>query len=103
MTADKLITARVGTTLDEARDILQRYRIEKLPLTDEAGCLKGLITVKDISKKADYPNAALDKLGRLLVGAAVGVGADLEKEFSFSPRGMSMPWSSIPRMVIPAE
>lgn len=79
MTADKLITARVGTTLDEARDILQRYRIEKLPLTDEAGCLKGLITVKDISKKADYPNAALDKLGRLLVGAAVGVGADLEK------------------------
>lgn len=79
MTSDKLITARVGTTLDEARDILQRYRIEKLPLTDEAGCLKGLITVKDISKKADYPNAALDKLGRLLVGAAVGVGADLEK------------------------
>lgn len=79
MTSEKLVTARVGTTLDEARDILQRYRIEKLPLTDGAGCLKGLITVKDISKKADYPNAALDNLGRLLVGAAVGVGADLEK------------------------
>ena len=78
MTGDRLITAPVGTTLEQARNILQEHRIEKLPLTDEKGRLKGLITVKDISKKADHPNAALDPAGRLRVGAAVGVGADLE-------------------------
>ena len=79
MTGEKLITARVGTTLEQARNILQEHRIEKLPLTDKKGRLKGLITVKDIAKKADYPNASLDSSGRLRVAAAVGVGADLEE------------------------
>lgn len=78
MTDQELITAPVGTTLDEAQVILQKHRIEKLPLVDKAGVLKGLITVKDIQKKRDYPNAATDHRGRLLAGAAVGVGADLE-------------------------
>ena len=79
MTSERLITARVGTTLEQARNILQEHRIEKLPLTDEKGRLMGLITVKDIAKKADYPNACLDSSGRLRVAAAVGVGADLEQ------------------------
>ncbi len=78
MTHDRLVTAPLGTTLEEAKAILQEHRIEKLPLVDEQGCLKGLITVKDIQKKRDYPNAAQDGHGRLRVGAAVGVGADLE-------------------------
>jgi IMP dehydrogenase len=78
MTGANLITAPVGTTLEQAKSILQEHRIEKLPLVDDAGCLKGLITVKDIQKKRDYPNAATDARGRLLVGAAAGVGADLE-------------------------
>ncbi len=79
MTSETLITAPVGTTLDEAKKILHQHRIEKLPLVDEAGHLKGLITVKDIQKKRDYPHAATDSRGRLLVGAAVGVGQDLEE------------------------
>ena len=79
MTHEELITAPVGTTLDEAKKILHQHRIEKLPLVDEAGHLKGLITVKDIQKKRDFPNAATDSKGRLLVGAAVGVGKDLEE------------------------
>jgi IMP dehydrogenase len=79
MTVDHLVTAPLGTTLDQARAILQKHRIEKLPLVDETGCLKGLITVKDIQKKVQYPDAATDKRGRLLVGAAVGVGPDLEE------------------------
>lgn len=74
MTAENLITARLGTTLAEAQDILHRYRIEKLPLIDDHGYLKGLITYKDILKRQDYPNAAKDDRGRLLVAAAVGVG-----------------------------
>ena len=78
MTSEPLITARVGISSEEARNILQKHRIEKLPLVDESGILKGLITVKDIQKARDYPNAATDSQGRLLVGAAVGVGADLE-------------------------
>ena len=78
MTHRKLVTAKVGTTLEQARDILQKHRIEKLPLTDDKGRLMGLITVKDIAKKADYPDATLDGAGRLRVAAAVGVGADLE-------------------------
>ncbi len=82
MTSEELITAPVGTTLDEAKRILHRHRIEKLPLVDEAGHLKGLITVKDIQKKRDFPNAATDPKGRLLVGAAVGVGKDLEERVS---------------------
>jgi IMP dehydrogenase len=79
MTACDLVTAPVGTTLDQAKAILQRHRIEKLPLVDAGGCLKGLITVKDIQKKRDYPHAAVDARGRLLAAAAVGVGADLEE------------------------
>lgn len=78
MTSKNLVTAPVSTTLEEAKRILQQHRIEKLPLVDNQGCLIGLITVKDIQKKRDYPNAAIDGRGRLLVGAAVGVGADLE-------------------------
>jgi len=78
MTSKNLVTATVGTTLEQAKSILQKHRIEKLPLVDSAGHLKGLITVKDITKKMDYPHAAVDHRGRLLVGAAVGVGTDLE-------------------------
>jgi IMP dehydrogenase len=72
--AEKLVTAAVGTTLDDAVAILQAHRIEKLPLVDDVGGLKGLITVKDIMKRRDFPHAALDARGRLMVGAAVGVG-----------------------------
>ncbi len=78
MTEQQLITAPVGTTLEAAQKILQQHRIEKLPLVDDAGRLQGLITVKDIQKKRDYPHAATDRRGRLLAGAAVGVGPDLE-------------------------
>ncbi|HEX6270119.1 MAG TPA: IMP dehydrogenase [Anaerolineales bacterium] len=73
-----LVTARVGISTKEAKDILQKHRIEKLPLVDENGMLKGLLTVKDIQKAREYPHAATDSQGRLLVGAAVGVGRDLE-------------------------
>lgn len=80
MTSENLITAPVGTTLDDARVILQKHRIEKLLVVDEQGHLKGLITVKDIQKKQDYPSACKDSLGRLRVGAAIGVGgAALER------------------------
>lgn len=75
---DDLVTAHVGISAKEAKDILQKHRIEKLPLVDENGILKGLLTVKDIQKARDYPNAATDTKGRLIVGAAVGVGKDLE-------------------------
>lgn len=74
MTSDKLVTAQVGTTLEEAKAILHRHRIEKLPLVDENGRLKGLITVKDIMKKLDFPQASADDQGRLLCAAAIGVG-----------------------------
>jgi len=79
MTPSPLVTATVGTTLDEARTILQKHRIEKLPLVNEQGYLQGLITVKDIMKAKEYPRATRDKGGRLRVGAAVGVGPDLEE------------------------
>lgn len=82
MTPSPLVTANVGTTLDEARAILQKNRIEKLPLVDENGCLQGLITVKDIMKAKEYPRATRDGRGRLRVGAAVGVGPDLEERVS---------------------
>ena len=72
--AEQLVTAQVGTTLEDAVHILQEHRIEKLPLVDDAGVLKGLITVKDIMKKRDYPYRATDVRGRLLCGAAIGVG-----------------------------
>jgi len=71
-----LITAPVGTTLEEAKAILWEHRIEKLPIVDEAGVLRGLITIKDITKAADFPLATVDERGRLRVGAAVGVGPD---------------------------
>lgn len=74
MVSDGLITARIGTTLNDAQEILHRYRIEKLPLVDDYGYLKGLITYKDILKKQDYPNSAKDDQGRLLVAGAIGVG-----------------------------
>jgi IMP dehydrogenase len=76
MTSRNLVTAPVGTTLDEASEILHRNKIEKLPVVDGEGRLKGLITVKDISKRIRYPNATKDEQGRLRVGAAVGVGND---------------------------
>ena len=74
MTKDKLITAPLGTTLDKAMKILQKFKIEKLLIVDREYMLRGLITIKDIEKKIKYPNACKDKLGRLRVGAAVGVG-----------------------------
>jgi IMP dehydrogenase len=82
MTPQPLVTARVGISLEEAQRLLQKHKIEKLPIVDEAGVVKGLITVKDIQKKRDFPNAAKDSQGRLLVGAAVGVGADLEERMA---------------------
>ena len=74
MTKENLITVPVGTTLDEARALLHQHRVEKLLVVDEDYLLKGLITVKDIQKAVKYPNSAKDDLGRLLVGAAIGVG-----------------------------
>src|SRR2546426_1654587 len=76
MTARNLVTAPVGTTLREAEAILHRHKIEKLPVVDSDGRLKGLITVKDIQKRIEFPNATKDAQGRLRVGAAVGVGTD---------------------------
>jgi len=78
MTRERLVTARPGVTLEEAKEILHRYRIEKLPVVDERDQLRGLITVKDIEKTIRYPNAAKDELGRLRVGGAVGTGPDRE-------------------------
>ena len=72
MTGENLITAPEGTTLEEAEEILQKHRIEKLLIVDKSGCLKGLITVKDILKKKKFPNAIKDSIGRLRVGAAIG-------------------------------
>jgi IMP dehydrogenase len=74
MTKKNLVTAEVGTTLEQARKILQKHRIEKLPVVDKNGNLKGLITIKDIEKSHAYPQATKDSHGRLMVGAAIGVG-----------------------------
>jgi IMP dehydrogenase len=79
MTSTDLITAPAGTTLEEAQSILHRHRVEKLPVVDDHGYLTGLITVKDIQKKIQFPNATKDSKGRLRVGAAVGVGVDAEE------------------------
>lgn len=76
MTKENLVTAPVGTRLEDAEKMLQQYKIEKLPIVDDKGILNGLITIKDIEKVIEFPNAAKDKAGRLLVGAAVGVTAD---------------------------
>ncbi len=77
MTKENLITAPVGTTLDQAQEILRKHKIEKLPIVDENNYLKGLITIKDIEKAVRYPNSARDSEGRLLVGAAIGATADV--------------------------
>ena len=77
MTKDNLVTAPEGTTLQEAREILRRHKIEKLPIVDSENHLKGLITIKDIDKAQVYPNSARDEKGRLMVGAAIGVTADV--------------------------
>ena len=79
MTSENLITAPEGTNLAEAQLILKKHRIEKLPIVDKNGYLKGLITIKDIEKNLQYPNSAKDSRGRLLVGAAVGVSSDMEE------------------------
>ncbi|WP_124726261.1 IMP dehydrogenase [Staphylospora marina] len=76
MTKENLVTAPVGTTLEQAQEILQKHKIEKLPLVDSRGVLKGLITIKDIEKAEKFPNSAKDRQGRLLVAAAVGVAKD---------------------------
>jgi len=77
MTTENLITAPEGTTLEKAKEILHRYKIEKLPVVDDHNTLIGLITYKDIMKVQDYPNSSKDSFGRLMVGAAVGVSSDL--------------------------
>ena len=77
MTQENLVTAPVGTTLLQAQDILRQHKIEKLPIVDNNGTLKGLITIKDIEKSVQYPNSARDDKGRLLCGAAIGATADV--------------------------
>ena len=79
MTQENLITAPVGTSMEEAKTILHEHRIEKLPVVDHAGNLKGLITIKDIEKSINYPHASKDRYGRLLVAAAVGISQDREQ------------------------
>jgi IMP dehydrogenase len=91
MTDRNLVTAPVGTTLEEAEEILHRNKIEKLPVVDEDGVLRGLITVKDIAKKIEYPLATKDSRGRLCVGAAVGVGPDaLERAAALVEAGVDV-------------
>lgn len=91
MTKENLITVPVGTTLEDAKEILHRNRIEKLPVVDEQGFLRGLITVKDILKKIQYPNACVDSLGRLVAGAAVGTGGDaMERAQELVRRGVDL-------------
>ncbi|MDD5604180.1 MAG: IMP dehydrogenase [Eubacteriales bacterium] len=82
MTKDNLVTAPEGTTLDQAKEILRQHKIEKLPIVDEKGYLKGLITIKDIEKAIQYPNSAKDLNGRLLAGAAVGPSSDMMERVS---------------------
>lgn len=91
MTTKNLVTAPVGTTLDEAQSILSRAKVEKLPIVDDKGCLKGLITIKDIEKAVQYPNSARDKQDRLLVGAAIGVTTDaLERVQAVVDKGVDI-------------
>ncbi|MDR2908575.1 MAG: IMP dehydrogenase [Oscillospiraceae bacterium] len=77
MTSENLVTAPVGTTLEQAQEVLRKYKIEKLPLVDDDGTLRGLITIKDIEKMARYPHSARDKSGRLLCGAAIGAAVGM--------------------------
>ncbi|MFT7475833.1 MAG: IMP dehydrogenase [Verrucomicrobiales bacterium] len=90
MTRDPLVTATVGTTLEEAKAVLHKHRIEKLPLVDADGVLAGLITVKDIDKRIQKPNASLDASGRLRVGAAVGVTDTAERTELLARAGVDM-------------
>jgi IMP dehydrogenase len=91
MTSTNLVTAPVGTTLAEAEQILHRNKIEKLPVVDADGRLKGLITVKDISKRLEFPDATKDPQGRLRVGAAVGVGSDaVERAEALAAAGVDL-------------
>jgi IMP dehydrogenase len=91
MTREKLVTVPPGTTLDQAVELLQRHKIEKLLVVDERGLLRGLITVKDIQKAIDYPNASKDALGRLRVGAAIGVGGEsLERAAELVKAGVDL-------------
>ncbi len=90
MTKDHLVTAPLGTTLEKAMKILQKYKIEKLLIVDKDDSLRGLITIKDIEKKIKYPNACKDKLGRLRVGAAVGVGDYMERVPELLKAGVDM-------------
>ena len=78
MTREKLITAPEGTSLEKAQQVLKKYRIEKLPIVSKTGKLKGLITVRDIIKKMEHPDATVDKIGRLCCAAAIGIGRDTE-------------------------
>jgi IMP dehydrogenase len=90
MTKD-VVTAKLGVTLDESKEILHKHRIEKLPIVDDSGVIKGLITSKDITNNADFPNASKDKKGRPLVGAAVGVKGDfLERSESLLEAGVDV-------------
>lgn len=91
MTNDELYTAPLGTTLKEAEFLLQKYRIEKLPVVDENMTLKGLITFKDIQKKKKHPNAAKDSLGRLIVGAAIGIAPNtMERVIALEAAGVDI-------------
>jgi len=90
MTKMPLVTAKEGITLDEAEDILHKHKIEKLPIVDDKGYLKGLITIKDIQKKKEYPNANKDKFGRLRVAAAIGVGNGIERAAALVGAGVDV-------------
>ncbi|QCI28028.1 IMP dehydrogenase [Caminibacter pacificus] len=90
MTPMPLVTAKEGITLEEAEDILHEHKIEKLPIVDDEGYLKGLITIKDIQKKKEYPNANKDKFGRLRVAAAVGVGNGIERAAALVGAGVDV-------------
>jgi inosine-5'-monophosphate dehydrogenase len=90
MTKAPLVTAKEGITLEEAEQILHKHKIEKLPIVDDEGHLKGLITIKDIQKKKEYPNANKDKYGRLRVAAAVGVGNGIERAAALVGAGVDV-------------
>lgn len=91
MTRENLVTSHIGTTLEDAKKILMQHKIEKLPLVDDNGFLKGLITIKDIEKSVQYPNSARDAQGRLLCGAAIGATADvLERAAALCEAGVDL-------------
>ena len=90
MTSMPLVTAKEGITLDEAADILHQNKIEKLPIVDDEGYLKGLITIKDIKKKKEFPNACKDEFGRLRVAAAIGVGNGIERAAALVGAGVDV-------------